>query len=319
MKAHSYLPWIALVVVSSTHALAQEPETKTNTPEKLRIAVLPFDNASDARRIVKNAGGAEGRGSFTVDRLSELCRQKVEQMLVNADPDKIDVMERDRLDRTLEELEFDASGLVEPATAIRFGKLLGVRYFVSGIIHKPEISDVESRSYRMNYRVIRASVEVDVKVLDAQTGRLLISRSYDGMNKVTASKFKKQRGLDREQLILPAVKEALGKLQKDDSFTARLRKRTGNGEGSKAPQVELTIAPQLDGCSVEVDGLFVGTTPCKIKLNRGQVSTLRVSRAGYEPWTMKLRVSPMHGEQPLKPHLEKKRDGKARSEEGIGG
>lgn len=82
------------------------------------VAVLPFDNNS----IGKDARDYDGVGKGIQDLL-------ITDMASNA---KIRLVDRERIQKVLEEQGMVKAGQIDGATAVRLGKLLGAQYFVYG-------------------------------------------------------------------------------------------------------------------------------------------------------------------------------------------
>lgn len=78
--------------------------------------------------------------------------------------DSVTVVERTKLAAILDEQELSASGLVDPTTAIRAGKLIGAQYLVTGDL----------------FSVRLPSVSVAVRVIDTTTGEVVLSRDLTG-------------------------------------------------------------------------------------------------------------------------------------------
>ena len=96
-----------------------------------RFAVMPFDNKANVR------GGKEKTALDSdvqhIDRYSILLREEVESWLSQQEGAKI--MERAELERILKEIDLqNASGLIDEATVIPYGKAKGITHFVSGTI-----------------------------------------------------------------------------------------------------------------------------------------------------------------------------------------
>ncbi|HBK68897.1 MAG TPA: hypothetical protein DDZ91_09670, partial [Firmicutes bacterium] len=85
-----------------------------------KIAVLPFDDGS----IDEVWWGDYNVGSGVSDELVTA--------LLNLTPQKFRVMEREQIQRVLEEQEFGASGLVDASSAAKIGKILGVQFLLIG-------------------------------------------------------------------------------------------------------------------------------------------------------------------------------------------
>ncbi len=99
-----------LVAVALTPAFAKS--------DKPRIAVLAFQNKADNQWW--GSGGAEAAQDVFV---TELVKSG-----------KFRVIDREQLDALMREKNLALSGDVDPSTAVRAGKLLGVEYFLTGAV-----------------------------------------------------------------------------------------------------------------------------------------------------------------------------------------
>jgi len=95
------------------------PAIASAASNKPRIAVLRFVNKSDAGGWWGN-GGAEAMQDVFVTELVKSGRFRV--------------IDRERLDALMREKNLSLSGDVDPATAVKAGKLLGVNYFLTGAV-----------------------------------------------------------------------------------------------------------------------------------------------------------------------------------------
>ena len=66
--------------------------------------------------------------------------------------------------------------------------------------------------------------------------------------------------------------------------------------------LKVTVAPDVSGADIEVDGAFVGTTPSTIELTPGE-HDVKISKSGYKSWQRKIKI--MGGNINLSPQLEK--------------
>ena len=110
--------------------------------DKPTVAVLYFDY--------------EGEGAEM-----KLLKKGLAQMLISdlsSAHESIQLVERDRLQQVIDELELNQSNKFDPATASRVGKLLGARYLVMG-----------------GYFDVMNTLRVDARVVETETGRILRS------------------------------------------------------------------------------------------------------------------------------------------------
>ena len=143
------LPWIAALLVSGA-ASAAEPAPKPKTAPAAglpTLAVLYFDYA----------GETEGLG---------LLRKGLAQMLISdlSGLSGVRIVERDRLQDIVEELELQKSAKIDKATAAKIGKLLGAKYLVLG-----------------GYFDLMGTLRLDVRVVETETGRVV--RSFGAAGK----------------------------------------------------------------------------------------------------------------------------------------
>jgi len=80
------------------------------------IAVLPFNN-----------GGSYGQGKEDFDALERACRMMISELSQNP---AARVVERQEVQRLVDEQNLGAQGRVDPQTASKIGKLVGARYMV---------------------------------------------------------------------------------------------------------------------------------------------------------------------------------------------
>jgi curli biogenesis system outer membrane secretion channel CsgG len=83
---------------------------------KDHVAIMDFENKS------QHGGWRLGQGASDI----------LTTELVKAG--KFDVMERDRLAAIIKEQNLGASGRIDPSTAARIGKIIGVEYIITGAI-----------------------------------------------------------------------------------------------------------------------------------------------------------------------------------------
>lgn len=169
------------------HALAE----KVIGP-RLRVAVVEFEN--------KTAYGAR-LGTAAADILvTELGRTG-----------RFVLLERAKMDRVLEEQKLGLTGAVDPATAAQVGKLLGAAAIVTGAISQFGVKTEGSDLLVAQSKRQVAEAVVDVRVIDAETGEILLSESGRGEARTKTGTFLglgKQASYD-EALEGNALREAI--------------------------------------------------------------------------------------------------------------
>lgn len=97
--------------------------------------------------------------------ISYPIREKVQAILL--DTNRFQMVERQRLDAVVEEGRFQASGFVNPKTAIKVGQMTGAKLLVVGVL-------------RMNFGVLRTTGQIDLRVIETETGNILYTFSTSG-------------------------------------------------------------------------------------------------------------------------------------------
>ncbi len=110
-----------LLLAPAAGAAKEAKEAKLKKP---RIAILHFPAAS-------GAWSCSGWGN-SEHRMSDVLRDLFTTEIMENARGKILVMEREPLSELRDELSFEQSGEVDGATAQKIGKLLGVRYMLTG-------------------------------------------------------------------------------------------------------------------------------------------------------------------------------------------
>nr|CBX31263.1 hypothetical protein N47_E47750 [uncultured Desulfobacterium sp.] len=115
------------------------------------IAVLPFKN-------ITGNSGCNIEDSVTEMLMTELAKNK-----------NFHIVERQRLTDILKETKLQMSGLTDPANALKFGKMTGAKYLISGNITLCATEESKS-SFIISYGKQKSNVELKVRVIDLETG-----------------------------------------------------------------------------------------------------------------------------------------------------
>jgi curli biogenesis system outer membrane secretion channel CsgG len=159
---------------SLSHAVIANP--KANTKEKLRIAVLDFDYSSVAdyqRWTWWLESNARGVSDILVNQLVE--------------SGSFVVVERSKLDAILSEQNLGASGRIDPSTAAKIGKILGVDAVVIGSITGFNLEqDSGGISVPLFGRVgggqTTANVKLNVRLVNTTTAEILLVAEGNGQS-----------------------------------------------------------------------------------------------------------------------------------------
>lgn len=131
--------------------------------------------------------GFDVKAAYAKNRLGDVATDIMITELVKTG--KFIVVERDRLDKILDEQKMGQTGVINPKTAAKVGQVLGLNAIVTGSVSqfgaKKEGKDfLISQSKR---QIVEATV--DVRVVDTETGQVLFADSGKGEVKKKTGKF----------------------------------------------------------------------------------------------------------------------------------
>jgi curli biogenesis system outer membrane secretion channel CsgG len=127
MRLRKLLLALLAVAAVATPAFAQKKLSKEDKAKLPRIAILDFKTAPDAWHGWRHGGWGNQMGTIS-NQLRDLFTTEI----VEKGKNKIRIIERERLAEIRGELEFQQSGEVDTATVQKIGKLLGVKYVMTG-------------------------------------------------------------------------------------------------------------------------------------------------------------------------------------------
>ena len=127
MRFRKLLLALLTALAVATPAMAQKKMSKEERAKLPRIAILEFKAAPDAWHGWRHGGWGNQMGTIS-NQLRDLFTTEIMEKGRN----KIRVIERERLSEIREELNFQQSGEVDTATVQKIGKLLGVKYVMTG-------------------------------------------------------------------------------------------------------------------------------------------------------------------------------------------
>ena len=127
--------------------------------EKKTIAVIPFEDASGYSSKYVNVNAAE----IMTEELTSALHQS----------GRYTVIERSQLDVVLKEMGFQMTGAVDPAKAVKAGKLLGAQYVVIGKVTLAKTtSSTDLLSLTSIIGSFRAKIVFNYRFVDVQTGEI---------------------------------------------------------------------------------------------------------------------------------------------------
>ncbi|MBN1540946.1 hypothetical protein JW992_02290 [candidate division KSB1 bacterium] len=156
-----------LVVLIMAHGVGLVAAEKSRTR---RVAVFNFEDKSGHRyRWWTGQPVGEGMADMLVTALVKTGRYQV--------------IERQELNRVMEEQKLGASGLVTQQTAAEIGKLLGVDLGIFGSVTEFGYSEdnlggsIKKRGFGVGVKTSAANVGIDVRLVNTTTGEILSAES----------------------------------------------------------------------------------------------------------------------------------------------
>lgn len=147
-----FLVALMVILIFSGMALG----ARNNKP---RVAVLPFDDGSIEHWWGNNWQVGTGISDMIVtDLLEKNCFR---------------LIEREQIDKILKEQDFGASGRVDPKTAAKIGKILGVQYIIIGKVTEFSIQSQKANLIVISARSNKAKVAIDGRMVDTTTAEIV--------------------------------------------------------------------------------------------------------------------------------------------------
>lgn len=136
---------------------------------KIRVAIWEFDNNAPTSYWYWDQLGPAARNQID----TEFSENKELSATFT-------ILERDKLNLILKEQGLATTGAVDPATAAKVGKLLGVRYIILGGIDKFNVNNTRGGIAGIGGNFVQAQATINLRVLDTTTGERIVSLSADG-------------------------------------------------------------------------------------------------------------------------------------------
>ena len=191
---------------------------------KIKIAIWDFENHADT--------GLSFFSNMAPATRNQIDTEFSENPLLSS---KFSVIERDKLALVLKEQGLAQTGAVDPATAAKVGKILGVKYIVMGGVDKFKIDNTSGGIARLGGlggNVVQADATVSIRFVDTTTAERVLSLSADGEVKkgggfVGGNSLSKdsQRGI-ADETLQKAAKAVVAKLTTGDNL-ARIMTAAG--------------------------------------------------------------------------------------------
>jgi len=195
---------------------------------KDHVAIMDFENKS------QHGGWRLGQGASDI----------LTTELVKAG--KFDVMERDRLAAIIKEQNLGASGRIDPSTAARIGKIIGVEYIITGAI-----TEYGQSKSSLGYQDIKLGktgyhATVDIRMINAATGQIVFadSESHSGSS-YAGSLFGISAGESfNEKKATEVMRAAIKNLAAKITFASI---KSGGGKSTAGSSGSKTLVADVDG------------------------------------------------------------------------
>lgn len=181
-----------------------------------RVAVMDFDNRT------QHGGWRIGRGAADI-----LTTHLVKET-------DFEIFERDRLATVMAEQNLGESGRIDPATAARIGKLIGVQYIITGAVTEYGQSSGGGGGGGVRVGKKGYHTAVDVRIVNATTGRIIFAETGEGRKTSLNVRIfgfgggEKWNEKHATASMRNAIKDVVTKLAKAD-FTAGGKSSAGGG------------------------------------------------------------------------------------------
>ena len=138
---------IAFIILPTNYLEAAKP----------RVAVIPFDNQSARQSTAQ------------IESAIEETRANVEIDIVQTG--KFDPLTRTDLKKLLDEIKLDQTALVDPATAAKYGKMVGAQYLVLGTV-----TGLSNKNGEM-------VAHLSLRMIEVETARIYLAGRGSGSSK----------------------------------------------------------------------------------------------------------------------------------------
>lgn len=168
-----------------------ELQTKAEERARVIIAYIPLYNSC----LYSNGFGMVGDG-----QLENRLAASVKQALLDLKDPLLVLVDRDNTDELLAEQERQLSGIYDDRFVVEAGKLMGARYVLTAKLLRYD-------------EIIRRDVEVQMQLLDGESGRIYLSEI------IRVNKQEIARGNTRSQLLERAAKRIAQRVAEFDPYS----------------------------------------------------------------------------------------------------
>lgn len=165
--------------------------------DKPRIAVLEFKNKAD-NQWWYHGGAAAAQDVF----VTELVKSG-----------KFRVIDREQLAAIMQEKNLALSGDLDPATAMKMGKLVGCQYFLTGAVTEFGNTKVGGHGFGVSAGKNKFVAAMNARIIDTETGEILWADEARGEeSSVKVSVFGVGGGVDDSRMFDKVMKPVIQQL-----------------------------------------------------------------------------------------------------------
>jgi curli biogenesis system outer membrane secretion channel CsgG len=141
---------------------------------KIRIAIWEFENHAENHWWFYNDLGPAAR--------NQIDTEFSENPTLSA---KFSVVERDKLALVIKEQGLATAGALDPTTAAKVGRILGVKYILVGGIDKFAINNTKGGigKFGIGGTMVSATATINMRLIDTTTAERILSMAADGESK----------------------------------------------------------------------------------------------------------------------------------------
>lgn len=177
MKKWSARAAVAVLVVSA--ALSG---VVAEAQERIKVALMDFDNNAE-------------RSWWFYDQLGPAARNQIDTAFSDNGElaKRFSVIEREKLALVLKEQGLATSGALDPQSAAKVGRLLGVKYIVTGGVDKIAVNKTGAAVAKfggIGGNVVTADAAINMRFIDTTTAERVLSVSAEGTAKKGGGFFK---------------------------------------------------------------------------------------------------------------------------------
>jgi curli biogenesis system outer membrane secretion channel CsgG len=158
-----------LLCIAALLALAIGVPANAFAQAKIRVAIWEFENNAPTSWWYWKDMGPAARNQIDTE-FSENAQLS----------STFTVVERDKLALVLKEQGLATAGAVDPTTAAKVGKILGVKYIILGGIDKFNVNNTRGGIGGIGGNLVQAQATINLRVIDTTTAERVISLSADG-------------------------------------------------------------------------------------------------------------------------------------------